>query len=316
MSFTVEEGAAQRSHLVGIFEDDCAFATSVGDFLAGPAQRGDVAIAIVTEAHRLALAAELRGRGLDLEETVTMLDASAALELFMSKGRLNRDAFHAQMGALLSARSAADRSICIFGEMVALLWDAGDVNQAIELESLWNELGEVLPFSLYCGYSMTSVCATEHAESLRRMCQLHDDVFGMPYDPGGDSRRTSGRRARFEASVYAPLAVRRFVASALAQWALPDWLIKRAVLVSSELAANAVIHTGASFWATIKSNGPAIRLEIRDSGSPVTSRGDPVLVVSRERGLGIVSSFASRWGTYGVGDGKVVWAEFDSGELP
>jgi hypothetical protein len=40
----------------------------------------------------------------------------------------------------------------VFGEMVSLLWDAGLIDAAVELEVLWNELGVQYPFSLLCAY--------------------------------------------------------------------------------------------------------------------------------------------------------------------
>ena len=316
MSVTAEERVAPASHIVGLFGDERGFTQSVADFLAVAARQGDTAIAIVTGAHRRALTDELCGRGVDVANTVIMLDASATLASFMSDGRLNRDAFHARMGDLLRPLCGSGRAARVFGEMVAVLWEAGEVNQAIELESRWNELGGILPFSLYCGYPRTSVCGSEHAESFRRMRQLHDHTFDVPSSADSEGPRANDHRARFDADHTAPHAVRRFVAGALGYYGVADVLINNAVLVSSELAANAVIHTGAPFWVTLSSSGPVIRLEIRDAGSPVTSRGESVLVVRRERGLGIVSSFASRWGTYGEGYGKVVWAEFDGEELP
>ena len=50
------------------------------------------------------------------------------------------------------ASAKAEQPVCVFGEMVWLLWDAGQVNAAIEVETLWNELGHQYPFSLLCAY--------------------------------------------------------------------------------------------------------------------------------------------------------------------
>ena len=36
--------------------------------------------------------------------------------------------------------------------MVALLWDDGLVNAAVQLEAMWEELCRRHPFSLFCGY--------------------------------------------------------------------------------------------------------------------------------------------------------------------
>ena len=42
--------------------------------------------------------------------------------------------------------------VSIYGEMVNLLWERGDVMAAMRLEGLWNELGAGIDFSLLCGY--------------------------------------------------------------------------------------------------------------------------------------------------------------------
>jgi hypothetical protein len=45
-------------------------------------------------------------------------------------------------------------AIRAFGEMVDVLWRAGETVAAVKLEVLWNELARTHNFSLLCGYSM------------------------------------------------------------------------------------------------------------------------------------------------------------------
>jgi hypothetical protein len=47
-----------------------------------------------------------------------------------------------------------NRIVRAYGEMVDVLWQAGQMDAAIRLEILWNELARNHSFSLLCGYSM------------------------------------------------------------------------------------------------------------------------------------------------------------------
>ena len=65
----------------------------------------------------------------------------------------------------------------VYGEMVALLWEAGLVTAAIDVEALWNEIAARYSFSLLCGYPAASVAGPEHADALALVCGAHSDVF-------------------------------------------------------------------------------------------------------------------------------------------
>jgi hypothetical protein len=51
-------------------------------------------------------------------------------------------------------RGRADCTIRIYGQMVDVLWQAGEHDAAIRLEMLWNRLANTHAFSLLCGYAM------------------------------------------------------------------------------------------------------------------------------------------------------------------
>lgn len=103
--------------------------------------------------------------------TLVWLDAAATMARFITEGRIDRDAFDRVIGAVVRQARESGRPVRVFGEMVSLLWDAGHVLTAIELEELWNELRRDLPFSLLCAY---------HSESVRGPPRR----FGV-FGPGG-----------------------------------------------------------------------------------------------------------------------------------
>jgi two-component sensor histidine kinase len=79
-----------------------------------------------------------------------------------------------------------------------------------------------------------------------------------------------------------------------------------AVLVVSELAANAVKHARTPFQVAITADEP-IRIEVIDQ-APIT----PAVTDPSKHGWGmrIVRQLSDRWGVDQIeGDGKIVWAE-------
>lgn len=84
-----------------------------------------------------------------------------------------------------------------------------------------------------------------------------------------------------------------------------------AVLLASELAANAILHghsAGHSFTIRCQASPGQLRIEAEDAGGPWRQRthGD------RPHGLDIVQALTGpdRWGTHPAGTGgRIVWAE-------
>jgi anti-sigma regulatory factor (Ser/Thr protein kinase) len=195
--------------------------------------------------------------------------------------------------------------------MVALLWDAGDVLAAIELEELWNELGRELQFSLLCAYRSESVTAPEHADALQRVCHLHSSVLHRcpPPAPALVGVEIS---AEFPANRDAPRFARYFVADALASWGHSPALIADAQLLVTELATNAVIHAHSQFAVVARSEAARVRLSVSDASlaRPAPRHAGPMAMSGR--GLQIVAALSAAWGVDLTGDGKTVWAELRS----
>src|SRR5580704_12088651 len=152
-----------HDHVVTVYDDDESLVTQLGNVVAAGLDAGDGVVVIATPAHRVALDAALAGRGrLARGDTgaggYVAIDAGEALAAFMVDDRPDRDRFMAVVGDLIDAATAVASTpkVRAFGEMVALLWDDGNVTGAIELEYLWNQLAEARAFSLWCAYPLSS----------------------------------------------------------------------------------------------------------------------------------------------------------------
>ena len=116
----------------------------------------------------------------------------------------------------------------------------------------------------------------------------------------------------FPAHVGAIGTARRWVQELLQRWALPVPTTEDAVLLTSELATNAVIHAQSPFDVTVRRQDGVLRVAVADDlhRLPIL-RENPTGVGGR--GLRLVQALASDWGCEPVpGDGKVVWFEVPS----
>jgi len=104
--------------------------------------------------------------------------------------------------------------------------------------------------------------------------------------------------------------VREFVRLVLG----PEPVVDDAVLLTSELATNAVIHTasgqGGAFDVAVSRYPSAVRVEVHDAGSHQVPMPRPRDHLTEEgRGLGLVSLMADRWGHSEYMDGRSVFFE-------
>lgn len=167
-----------NDHFVELYEDDAALVASIRTFLAIGMNGGEGAVVIATPDHREAIEAEL-GRVVDLPEArrqglFTTLDAAETLASFMRAGVVDGERFQSVIGDVLRAAGRENRRVRVFGEMVALLWEAGDVPAALELEDGWNRLAAIHDFRLYCAYRAAALGSDE--ASLMGICHRHSHV--------------------------------------------------------------------------------------------------------------------------------------------
>lgn len=104
-------------------------------------------------------------------------DATERLSTFMVDGAPDGKRFAEMIGPVLKRAGAGGRRVRIYGEMVALLWDAGDIASAIALEDLWNDLAAEAAFLLLCAYPMRAFADSDHATDFARICDRHSSVI-------------------------------------------------------------------------------------------------------------------------------------------
>lgn len=179
-------------HAVQFYAEDRHLVELLTRYVGSALVSGDVAVVTATRAHRDALSAALKRRGMDLSlaernGTYIALDAADTLRRFMRDGEPDEQSFRDTVGAALLAIAdvcrTSSRRILAFGEMVALLWADGKPNAAIHLEELWNDLAQQCSFTLCCAYSIKAFNDGE-VGAFMRICAQHSHVFAASNQPG------------------------------------------------------------------------------------------------------------------------------------
>jgi MEDS: MEthanogen/methylotroph, DcmR Sensory domain len=315
-------------HVVQFYGHEEELADRVAGYLLGALQDDGVAVVIATAAHRRAFEGRLTRAGVDLAAaaragTYRTLDAGDTVRALTTGGQLDRGAFDRVIGGLIADAGRGKRPVRAYGEMVALLWDAGLVNDAVQLEEMWGSLGLSHSFSLFCSYPARSVTGDGHLEAFAEVCRLHGSVVGgwpAPAGPGTarapagpGATRTPAPPARdarraFALSGDAPAAARHFAVDAVRRLGAAD-LADDTALVVTELAANAIVHAQTGFTVDLSADPDVLRITVRDA-SPLPPASAADLPALPLHGLGAVDALASRWGVERLGhSGKLVWVE-------
>lgn len=148
-----------EAHFVQLYgSDDRLLTRNVSRFLAEGLRRGDGLVVIASPEHSGSVARQLRDeRGYSkavLEGRLVFLDAQTTLDRLMVDGQPDPAHFESVIGGVLSEvqTRAGHTGVRAYGEMVGVLWKAGEFGAAVKLEELWNRLLKSSHIRLFCGY--------------------------------------------------------------------------------------------------------------------------------------------------------------------
>ena len=140
-----------HEHAVHFYESDAILVEAVREFLVAGLEAGEPCIVIGTEVHRQAFCLALASHGVDVELArasgrLTLFDARETLEKIVVDGAPDTERFRREAIAIIEQTLEKNRSsrVRLYGEMVDLLWRAGNRSAALQLEELWNDLAQRL----------------------------------------------------------------------------------------------------------------------------------------------------------------------------
>jgi serine phosphatase RsbU (regulator of sigma subunit)/anti-sigma regulatory factor (Ser/Thr protein kinase) len=132
-----------------------------------------------------------------------------------------------------------------------------------------------------------AVLAVERAVALSRSATML-----VPAEPTGPSR------------------VRQWMSTRLRDWSVPEPVIGAAILCTSELTTNALLHAGTPAQVHIDLSAERLLVSVADTGTRGSvTRARTDALSSRGRGLGLIEELSDTWGTDPTVRGSTVWFE-------
>lgn len=132
-----------------------------------------------------------------------------------------------------------------------------------------------------------AVLAVEHAVAMSRSTTML-----VPAEPTGPSR------------------VRRWMSSRLREWSVPEPVIGAAILCTSELTTNALLHAGTPAQVRVDLSAERLLVSVADTGTRGNvAKARTETLSSRGRGLSLIEELSDAWGTDPSVRGSTVWFE-------
>src|SRR5262245_40625160 len=135
-----------RGHAVQFYESDETFCTSIATFVGEGLVRGESVLAITTREHWKRIVELLQSADASVERArqagrLLWVDAQHSVSMAMTDDGLDVDALARTLGGLLDSCSNSGRGAPVraCGEMVNLLWRAGERAAAVRLETVCND---------------------------------------------------------------------------------------------------------------------------------------------------------------------------------
>jgi DNA-binding NarL/FixJ family response regulator len=177
-------------HEVGFYSDEQRFIEDLTQFIGSALKAGNAAVVVATESHRDSLIGRLQTYGVDIRAAIEQgryiaVDVAQTLSTFIVHGLPDAGRFVKAFGSLILTAAKATKEkdptrVAVFGEGVNLLWAQGNVEAAIQVEKLSDELAKTYGIDLLCGYSVSSVRAEMETHIFQRICGEHSAVRSSP----------------------------------------------------------------------------------------------------------------------------------------
>jgi DNA-binding NarL/FixJ family response regulator len=177
------DSLASHRHQVLFCSSDAVLVEGFTRFIAGALHDGSAVIAAVTETHEDSLRRSLDAAHVDLalairQERYVWVNISELLASVMVNGWPDPTRFlHvAEELVAAAARRATGRyaKVAAFGECSATVWAHGQVEAAIQLEHLWDEIAKSHQMDVLCAYPLTA--REESLQAVRTLCAEHTAV--------------------------------------------------------------------------------------------------------------------------------------------
>jgi hypothetical protein len=156
--------------------DDDVFNTLLASRISAALEAGETFVVVAEQSHRAALRETLGDQLRIAEQTgrYLELDAAETLDHIAPGGRPDVALINESMGNLLRGLTFDGRKVQTYGEMVGLLWSRENMQGAMALEDIWNDLLGRIDVQILCGYPTAGSDALDHGYA--EICARHAHV--------------------------------------------------------------------------------------------------------------------------------------------
>jgi hypothetical protein len=176
--------AAPSDHIVQLYQDEEFLNRAVCRFAGAGFANGEGIILFPTLTHWNAMRPRLEAEGVDVRAAqergqLTVVDANELLPRFMRDTMPDSPIFNDVLGEILGQARAGGsyQRVRLWGEMVDVLWERGDVTASMSLEDLFDQLGRKRDFSIFCSFLMDNFNGDVHAHMLPRLGTNHSHLI-------------------------------------------------------------------------------------------------------------------------------------------
>ena len=187
-------------HVVAFYHSDDFVVERVASFISEGLAANEHVIAIATTHHWNAITARLDESGIDYGRATSagqlvLIEAEEALDAVTVNGTVSVERF----GAMLDPLVKPDTRTRVYGELVSLLAQRGDVDAAIAVERLGHKLAHTQNIHVLCGYHVNGARTLTTAE-ITRIQETHDrSVLEDSVTPALGARPSTSNHGQFHA---------------------------------------------------------------------------------------------------------------------
>lgn len=178
----LDQSAAQ-GHLVQFYGgNEESLVRNVARYIGEGLKGTEGLILVATAAHTEKMLQRMEASGANPDQAVqrgqlVVLDAHATLARFMLHGQPDWDRFESAIGPVIrDLRWTRRTGLRAFGEMVGILWQAGQMAAAVRLEHFWNRMLNRCQINLFCAYPIDVFSAEFHAAGMDALLCTHTHV--------------------------------------------------------------------------------------------------------------------------------------------
>ena len=150
-------------HIVQLYRKDRELLDNICAYAMEAFRYNHAVLFLATRAHCETFKAALRRRRVDVDQAIrdgqlNFVVAEEVMPRFLRGENVDDDLFRTAVADALDQARGGGRyhHVQVFGELVDVLWQAGNARATLRVEELWNELRQKIPvFTLYCGFHVS-----------------------------------------------------------------------------------------------------------------------------------------------------------------